>query len=110
MSSRIPRRHHEEFSIRLTEQDLVWVGFDRTDDEVIQFSVQYMAFLQEEWQPIVRFDTAHGYAHMDISHPNGTQDKHRLDAQDYAVALNWAINQVRSRWEFYRERYEREMR
>lgn len=109
MPSRTPRRFHEEFTIQLTEADLIWVGFDRADNEVIQFSVQYMAYLGDEWHAIVRFDTAHGYAHMDISHPNGTQDKRILNKQDYSVALNWAINQVRSQWEFYRERYEREM-
>lgn len=110
MPERIARRRREEFSIRLTEEDLIRVAFDKANDHIARFSVQYLAFLQNAWQPIVRFDTAHGHAHMDISHPDGFQDTRELYDQDYSAALTWAIRQVRTQWQFfYRERYEREM-
>lgn len=57
----------------------------------------------------MRFDTAHGRAHTDISHPDGTQETRELHTQDYNVGLTWAIQQVQAQWEFYRERYEREL-
>jgi hypothetical protein len=106
---RIARRRREEFSIRPTEQDLIRVTFDKENDHIARFSVQYLAFLRNAWRPIVRFDTAHGRAHMDISHADGSQDTRELYNQDYGAALTWVIRQVRTQWQFYRERYEREM-
>jgi hypothetical protein len=46
---------------------------------------------------------------MDISHADGSQDTRELYNQDYGAALTWVIRQVRTQWQFYRERYEREM-
>jgi len=106
---RIVRRRREEFFIRPTEEDLIRVTFERENDHVVRFSVQYLAFLRNAWQAIVHFDTAHGRAHMDISHPDGSQDTRELFGQDYGTALTWAIRQVQTQWQFYRERYEREM-
>ncbi|MBM3131186.1 MAG: hypothetical protein FJ009_21505 [Chloroflexi bacterium] len=109
MPDRIARKRREEFSIRRSETDLIHVVFDRENDHIARFSVQYLAFLQNEWRPVVRFDTAHGRAHMDISHPDGSQDTRELHTQDYQVALAWAVQELKERWEFYRERYQREM-
>ena len=109
MSDRIARKRREEFSIRPTEEDLIRVTFDKENDHIARFSVQYLAFLQNAWRPIVRFDTAHGRAHMDISHADDSQDTRDLYDRDYDAALTWAIRQVRTHWQFYRERYEREL-
>lgn len=109
MPSRIARRRRDEYSIRPTAADLIRVTFDKENDHIVQFSVQYLALMRDEWQPIVRFDTAHGRAHMDISHPDGTQDTRELHTQDFNAALTWAIEQGRAHWESYRERYEREL-
>lgn len=88
---------------------MVHVTFDKENDHIVQFSVQYLAFLQDAWHPIVRFDTAHGRAHVDVSHPDGTQESRELPMQDYSTALTWALQDVLTRWQFYRERYEREL-
>ena len=95
MPDRIARRRREEFSIRPTEEDLIRVAFDRENDHIERFSVQYLAFLQNEWRPIVHFDTAHGRAHMDISHPDGSQDTRELYDQDYGAALSWVIRKCK---------------
>ena len=103
------QRRREEFSVRRSNEDRLHVIFDKENDQIVQFSVQYLAFLQGTWKPIVRFDTAHGRAHMDLDHPDGTQDTKELPIQEYNAALTWAIEELRTRWEFYRERYEREL-
>ncbi len=46
---------------------------------------------------------------MDISHPDGSQETRMFPFYDYGTALTYAINYVREHWEFYRERYEREI-
>lgn len=110
MPRKIVRRHSEGYEIRLTHEDLIRVTFNRENDHVTRFSVQYLALIQVVWKPIIRFDTAHGRAHMDISHPNGIQDTRELHTQDYGDALTWAIQNVETRWEFYRQRYEEELK
>ena len=109
MPSRTTRRRREEFSVRRSDSDLIRVTFDRENNHIVQFSVQYLALIQDKWHPIVRIDTAHGRAHMDISHPNGSQETRELRTQNYDEALTWAIEEIQKRWEFYRERYERGM-
>lgn len=100
-------RRHKEYQQLFSEDDAVLVRFTHIGETVVNFSVQYLARINQEWQSIVRFDTAHGHAHMDISHPGGTQETRKLPAPDYNEALVMAIDDIQARWEFYRERYER---
>ncbi len=78
--------------------------------QITEFTVQYLAMIGEKWQPVVRFDTAHGKPHMDISHPDGSQETRMYSFHDYGTALTYAINYVQEHWESWRERYERETR
>ena len=103
------RRRRKEFTIVLSADDEVRVRFEREDKQVVEFAVQYLARIKGKWRPIVRFDTAHGRPHMDISHPDGTQETRTFDFYSYGTALTYAIRDVQQRWEFYRERYEREL-
>ena len=105
--SRKPRR--EEFTVILTMEDEVRVRFDKEGPKIVDFSIQYLAKIHDQWRPIVRFDTAHGRPHMDISHPDGTQETRDLHFYNYNVALTYAIKNIQERWEFYRERYEKEL-
>jgi hypothetical protein len=109
MFSKIVPRRREEFSVRRSEEDIFHVVFDKEDDRIVQFSVQYLAFLQDEWHPVIRFDTAHGHAHLDISHPDDTQETRELHIQNYNEALTWALEDLREHWQFYRQRYEQEL-
>ena len=100
-------RRREEYEQYFTEDDMLIVTFDHTGQLIAKFSVQYLARVNQDWQSIVRYDTAHGYAHMDISHPDGSQETRELKARTYREALSMAIADIKLRWEFYRERYER---
>ena len=46
--------------------------------EILKFVVQYEAHIENHWQPIIRYDTSHGFAHKDIIHYNGDQEKQPL--------------------------------
>ena len=107
MQSRRLGRKQEDFVVALTQDDEILVRRERESGPVVEFSVQYRARIQGEWQAIVRFDTAHGFAHKDISHPDDTQETQELKLDDYGIALTHALRDVKIRWEFYRERYER---
>ena len=103
-------RRHEEYQQAFTEDDVLLVTLVHVGSSVTHFSVQYIARIDDEWYPIVRYDTAHSHAHTDVSHPDGSQETRELKASSYREALTLAIADVKARWEFYRERYERWMK
>ena len=103
-------RRHEVYRQLFTADDILAVQFDHIGRSVVKFSVQYIAHIRDEWQPIVRYDSAHGFAHMDISHPDGTQETREVKAKNHREALLMAIADIKERWEFYRQRYERWMK
>lgn len=56
--------------------------------------------------PVVRYDTAHGFAHCDRLHPYGKALKSSIPTRDYSDALTFAIDDLVSNWAAYRRRYE----
>ncbi len=68
--------------------------------------VQYEAFIDGEWQAIVRYDEAHGFFHRDIRSPSGSQEKILESADDKGVALTQALEDLKRHWRAYRRSYE----
>ena len=46
--------------------------------EIMEFIVQYETVILGEWRPVVRYDTAHGFAHKDIIRASGEVVKQPL--------------------------------
>lgn len=67
--------------------------------------VQLEILIEGAWTPIARYDTHHGFAHLDILHPDGTEDKIRLLAKDFKEALNIAFADLLTNWERYVRAY-----
>jgi hypothetical protein len=55
---------------------------------------------------LVRYDTAHGYAHRDILHPTKREEKTEMSVQDYNEALTIAMDDIVEKRYEYRRRYE----
>lgn len=93
----------------LTHQDRVDVRFIKERGQILDFSVQYVAEIAGEWRPIIRFDSAHGEPHMNVTYPDGSSERRDFPAPygDYKTAMTRAIQDINQRWEFYRQRYER---
>ena len=72
---------------------------------VIRFVVQYETFVEGEWHPVVRYDTAHGLPHMDRILSDGTTEKIPLPIKDLGEALTFADRDVDENWERYKETY-----
>jgi hypothetical protein len=110
-----PRRRKKTFKIVLTADDEIRIVIERAGKEVLEFAVQSLrlcsgqdlARIEGRWQAIVRFETAHGRPHMEISHPAGTEETGDLRFESYSMAPTYAIRNMQERWEFYRERFER---
>lgn len=78
--------------------------------EVTGFVVQYEIFFEEKWVPVVRYDTAHGYAHKDLINPNGSIEKIFMGLADFNEALTLADKDINENWERYKNRYFRRIK
>jgi len=66
---------------------------------------QYETFITGEWMAIVRYDCAHGFFHRDILLPNGDKEKQTIEIETLKIASQYAEQDLKDRWEWYRERY-----
>ena len=78
--------------------------------KVIEFVVQYETLFENKWVPIVRYDTAHGYAHKDLMNPDGSKEKTFLGIVDLNNALTLADTDIKENWERYKKRYLRRIK
>jgi len=62
------------------------------------------------WEPVIRYDTAHGRAHRDWRHADGSVEKTPLPTEDYNQALNYAEIDLKNHWEIYRNQFLEELR
>jgi hypothetical protein len=82
----------------------IWIGFGR----VQRFVVQYETIIGERRVPVVRYDTAHGYAHRDQMFRDREPIKTRLgDHVSLDEALQIADDDVRRHWRTYRRQFMR---
>jgi hypothetical protein len=95
-----------EFLRRLDSDNVLRVRFDVDRGRVQGFVVQLECLFDEVWQPVVRYDTHHGFAHRDLLHPSGEADKTDLQEPDRNKALNLAVDDLVTNWHNYRKRYE----
>lgn len=96
-----------EFRRLLDDQNAARVRFDVERGGVLHFLVQLEWLIEDEWRAVVRYDTAHGFAHRDIMHPAGDTEKTEMAVRDHNEALTFAIGDLSENWETYRRRYER---
>ncbi len=90
-------------------QNRMRVVAEKERGKILKFTVQYEAFLSNQWCPIVRYDTAHGFAHRDVMHPNAPAEKQSINFTDYNQVFTYAIQDIKHSWKQYRARYEGEI-
>ena len=54
---------------------------------------------------LTRYDTAHGFAHRDRQHADGSSEKTPLPLEDYRQALNYAEAELKAHWQTYRQQF-----
>jgi len=65
------------------------------------FTVQLEVLLEDQWTPVVRYDTAHGFAHRDLYTKDGRQLKTPL-GMDFSQARTFAQKDILMNWQEYR--------
>lgn len=73
--------------------------------KVIKFVIQYETFVEGAWHPVIRYDTAHGFPHMDRIYPDGMVEKIPLLANNLGEALTFADQDIDEHWEQYKDAY-----
>ena len=78
--------------------------------QVFNIMVQYEANIAGAWREIVRYDCAHGFLHRDVMLPKGKTEKQPLSIANLNDALQYAEQDIKDRWQWYKERYIRGLR
>lgn len=72
--------------------------------QVEAFSVQLEIFVGERWKAVVRYDTAHDFAHRDLYAKDGRQLKTPL-GMDFNQARTFAQKDILENWQEYRRMF-----
>lgn len=83
-------------------------SYKRHGKQVLQFTVQLEMWREDNWQPIVRYDNAHGFCHRDTIHADGAQDKTAVFVGDVNATFTYAIDDLKANWPAYVDRYVKE--
>jgi len=91
----------------LDDKNALRVRFELEHGEVVMFVVQLEClFMDSQWIPVVRYDTAHGFAHCDRMHPHKDVEKTEMRVRDFNEGLTVAMFDLTINWSEYRRRYE----
>lgn len=79
--------------------------YHRTErGKVLEFLVQLEIEVAGSWKAVIRYDTAHGFAHIDRYNLKGEARKERLKL-GYGEALSRAERDLKGNWAIYRDRF-----
>jgi len=73
--------------------------------KVVFFRVQYETRVNDNWYPVVRYDTAHGFAHRDLMTIRGEVKKTPLFHLEYEQALTFAESDLKFNWQNYKKMF-----
>ncbi len=68
------------------------------------FSVQLEVFVNNLWQVLIRYDSAHGFAHIDQYNLDGKKIKKELHLK-LNEALNLADEDIKENWKVYQRAF-----
>lgn len=56
----------------------------------------------------MRYDCAHGFFHRDVFLPDGEKEKQVIEFETLEMALSYAEQDLKDRWEFYRNKFSKQ--
>ncbi|MEW6416753.1 MAG: hypothetical protein AB1480_01370 [Nitrospirota bacterium] len=102
----------KEFTKELTPDgdDRLRIKINTERGKIVDIVVQYESRVKEKWHPIVRYDCSHGFFHRDILNPKGEKIKQAIPINNLKDALTYAEQDIKDRWEWYKEKFKRRIR
>ena len=97
----------KEFTKSLNDDDneRLRVRLSIKKGELNNLVFQYESLIAKKWTPIVRYDLAHGFFHRDVMKPNGEKEKTVIEIAGLREASIFAEQDIKDKWEFYKQRY-----
>ena len=95
-----------EFRRILDDENALRIRFDLESGNVVMFVVQLECKFDDIWIAVVRYDTAHGFAHRDRMYPQQDTEKTEMRVRDFNEGLTVAMFDLVNNWSDYRGRYE----
>ena len=95
------------FRQMLDQENALRVRFEMDQGVIVKFVTQLECLIDMKWTAVIRYDTAHDFAHCDKLHPYKATEKMVLRTQDYNEALTYAMDDLQDNWQRYRRRYEK---
>lgn len=71
---------------------------------VVNFVVQLEVKVKGEWKPVIRYDCAHDFAHIDRYNIRGEREKEEIHLP-YAESLTMADEDININWELHKEKF-----
>jgi hypothetical protein len=72
--------------------------------EVADFAVQLEVFVNDQWREVIRYDSAHGFAHIDRYYLDGGKVKKELNLK-LNEALTLADEDIKENWKAYQKAF-----
>ncbi|MGH7183242.1 MAG: DUF7718 family protein [Nitrospiraceae bacterium] len=72
--------------------------------KVVDFVVQLAVKVDGVWQPVIRYDCAHDFSHIDRYNIHGAEEKEALQVS-YAESLTLADDDIDLNWEAYKVKF-----
>jgi len=96
--------------LSLDGEDRLRIRIEIETGRVKEVVVQYESKIEDKWYPVVRYDCSHGFFHRDILNPKGEKTKHMIQINNLKDALTYAEQDIKDRWEWYKERFKKGMK
>ncbi len=72
--------------------------------KVTAFAVQLEVFVNKQWREVMRYDSAHGFAHIDQYYLDGRKVKEDLNLK-LSEALTLADEDIKENWKAYQKAF-----
>lgn len=95
-----------DYIVRLSNTERYRHFHIRVRGKIVFFRVQLEISWKDQWQPVVRYDTAHGLAHRDLMNRKGEVTKTPLFNQDFNDAPTFAENDLKTNWRYYKRYFQ----
>ena len=92
------------------EKELLRIRIWTEKGKITDIVIQYESLIRGRWSQIVRYDCSHGFFHRDVLYPGGEKEKQSISIHSLEDGLNYAEQDIKDRWEFYRERFIKKMK
>lgn len=90
-----------EYVIPLGENARKRHSHETDKGEVVAFTVQLEVYMNNQWWEVIRYDSAHGFAHVDRYYPDGRKLKTKLNLK-FSEALTLADEDIKENWKAHK--------